>query len=85
MIAITSLILGCCALLVLAGFFGVRNEWVFRQRAKLIDAHFSEVFSRLDRGDHGPFPEWDENLPSYDRMMYRYFWIWDINKMRGRR
>lgn len=49
----------------LVGFYLLnRNIWVYRQRVRLI------------------MNDWDtyKKLPSYDYMMYRKFWVWNINK-----
>ena len=40
----------------------VRNEWVYRQRTRMIDRDIDQYM----------------RLPSYDRMLYGRWWIWRI-------
>ena len=57
--------------LVVAGlacvYILIRNEYVYRYRTRLLIADFERY----------------QRLPSYDRMVYR-FWVWPLSRFEGR-
>lgn len=50
------------ALIVLCIYGCIRNEWVYRKRLAMIDQDLDLYRS----------------LPSYEAMLYRYFWVWNF-------
>ena len=54
----------------LAVFLLFRNNWVSSQRINLILSKTKPPFSL------------DDEYISYEKMLYKYWWIWDIEKMR---
>lgn len=77
----TTLVL-ICATLVFCVFMMVRNQWVYRQRQRLINEFYDERRAQLKKGLWpSSNEEWDDHYLSYDEMLYR-FWIWDVSKLR---
>lgn len=63
-------LLGSCGFAVMfSACFLIRNEWVFRNRMRILDE------SDWVHGRHVPYCY----LPSYDEMMRR-FWIWNADR-----
>lgn len=59
---ISIVLLSVCLILYVIGFYFLkRNEWVLNLRLKIIDLDL-ELYRKL---------------PSYNIMLYKYFWIWD--------
>lgn len=50
----------------------IRNDWVFRERIRLMDERFKR---------NSTYRPLDEDYLTYDQMMRR-FWIWDVERMR---
>jgi hypothetical protein len=56
-LTLQAVIVCCLVLMVFSVFLGIRNQWVFRQRRKLMESNF-ETFKKL---------------PSYEKMVWRWW------------
>ena len=65
MIVITALCIIWVLFLCCCGYMLKRNQWVHDNRIDIL---------------HKSMGEYDQ-LPEYDEMMYKYWYIWNINKI----
>lgn len=81
-------LLGLCVVgMVFTLLMMFRNDWVYRERCKLIERASKESRRRIDHGDLDFMRAWDEyenEYLSYDEMLHR-FWIWNVEKLRRRK
>jgi hypothetical protein len=73
----------CLCAAAFALFMGtIRNEWVFRQRQKILKEDHEAFQQKIDNGAvkcGEPFHPRYDALPSYDSMMWR-LWVWNISR-----
>lgn len=50
-------------------YFYVRTDWVFRKRIEMIYKNYDKC----------------KKLPSFNKCVFKYFLVWDINKLVGRK
>ena len=69
MISWELIIATCVVEVLICGYAQVRNTWVYTNRMKILRD------SQWNGGKHLPY----DLLPSYDDMLNKQFWRWDIN------
>lgn len=70
---INTLLIFFCIVHVAATYFFYRINWVKRKTFKVIDDECKESCKAY----------WD--LPSFRAMLYKYFWIWNFEKLRNKK
>lgn len=76
----------CCVYLL------IRTQWVYKKRTAILDRNKDQIAARipditteqLQRNIEILRSNIQEHssLPSFDEMTFRYFWIWDIDKLK---
>lgn len=73
----SNIAIGICFFVFFAGvFLLIRNRWVFKNRMQILDNHDDTLGSLSAALDEY------RKLPSYEYMLYRKPWIWDIEKFK---